>query len=97
MDAGVIWSAVGALGTVAAAGIAAWAARQSRSSAQQANTAAGTLAAIERDRRHSELTPRFRVTVKSWNGGSEHLRLCVMLLGPAWPGSPGQPDDPHTG
>jgi hypothetical protein len=83
MDAAVIWSAVGALGTVAAAGVAAWAARQSRSSAQQANAAAGTLAEIERDRRHSELTPRFRVTVESRNGGSEpQRRLRVMLLGP---------------
>lgn len=39
MDAATVWAAVGALGTVAAAGIAAWAARQSRNAAQQANSA----------------------------------------------------------
>jgi hypothetical protein len=82
MDVGVVWSAVGALGTVAAAGIAAWAARQSRSSAHQANLAAGALAAIERDRRQAELTPIFRVRVEPWGAGSDAMRLRVMLAGP---------------
>lgn len=82
MDVGVVWSAVGALGTVTAAGIAAWAARQSRSSAEQANLAAGALADIERDRRHSELTPRFWVRVEPGGEGTDVKRLRVMLVGP---------------
>jgi hypothetical protein len=82
MDIGVVWSAVGAVGTVAAAGIAAWAATQSRSSAEQANLAAGALADIERDRRHSELTPRFWVRVEPWGAGMDVTRLRVMLVGP---------------
>lgn len=82
VDAGVIWSAVGALATVAAAGVAAWAARQSRISAQRANDAAAALTDIERDRRHSELTPRFRVIVEPWGPGTDTMKLRVMLLGP---------------
>lgn len=59
MDAATTWAAVGALGTVAAAGIAAWAARQSKESAAEANAAADSLAAIERGRRHDEVSPEF--------------------------------------
>jgi hypothetical protein len=62
VDATVAWAAVGAVGSVAAAGVAAWAAWLSRSSAQEANAAAGTMAAIERDRRHDELCPGFEIT-----------------------------------
>jgi hypothetical protein len=50
------------VGSVAAAAVAAWAAWLSRSSAAEANAAAGTLAAIERDRRHDELCPGFEIT-----------------------------------
>ncbi len=84
MDAAVIWSAVAALGTVAATGVAAWAAYQSRSSAQQANMAATTLAAIERDRRHTELTPRFELAF-SWLPGEPRtdLQVLLRLIGPA--------------
>jgi hypothetical protein len=78
----VVWSAVGAIATLAAAGVAAWAARQSRISAQRANAAAEALAEIERDRRHSELTPRFRVIVEPWGPGTDTKKLRVMLLGP---------------
>jgi hypothetical protein len=62
VDATVAWAAVGAVGSVAAAGVAAWAAWLSRSSAAEANAAALTLAAIERDRRHDELCPQFEIT-----------------------------------
>jgi hypothetical protein len=84
MEAAVIWSAIGALGTVAATGVAAWAAYQSRSSAQQANMAATTLAAIERDRRHAELTPRFELAF-SWVPGEPQtdLQVLLRLIGPA--------------
>ncbi len=47
MDAATLWAAAGAVGTIAAAGIAAWAARQSHDAAVQANAAAELLAAIE--------------------------------------------------
>jgi hypothetical protein len=83
MDAGVVWSAVGAVGSAAAAVVAAWAARQSRFSAQEANAAAGVLAVIESDRRHAELTPRFRVTVDDGGSGTEErLVMRMMLIGP---------------
>jgi hypothetical protein len=70
MDAATIWAAVGA---VAAAGIAAWAARQSRDAAIQANAAAGTLAAIERGRRHDELAPEFELKFTGTGGDSANL------------------------
>jgi hypothetical protein len=84
MDA---WEAVGAVGSILAAGVAAWAARQSRSSAQEANKAANTLVKIEETRRRSELTPRFRVSCEAWGPGDYdgNLRLWVMLVGPPWP------------
>ena len=64
------------------AGAAAFAASQSRSSAREANATASALAAIERDRRHSELCPRFRVACDPWGPGTDKLRLLIMLLGP---------------
>jgi hypothetical protein len=79
VDVSIVWAAVGALGAVAAAGVAAWAAYQSRSSAQQANAAAGTLAAIERARRHDELTPEFDITctVQDTSGDSAVLHVTL--------------------
>jgi hypothetical protein len=62
MDAATWWAAVGAAGTVVAAAIAAWAARQSHDAAVQANAAAESLASIERGRRHDEIAPVFDVT-----------------------------------
>jgi hypothetical protein len=90
MDAMVMWAAVGGIGSVAAASVAAGAAWLSRSSAREANAAAAALAGIERDRRHAELTPRFRVSTESqqpvppqgYRPGAYNLRLRVMLLGP---------------
>ena len=82
MDATVIWTAVGAVGTLAAAGIAAVAAWLSRSSAQEANAAAKALTLIEQGRRHSELTPRFQVIARPANPGIEALTLRIMLMGP---------------
>ncbi len=81
-DALNYWQPIESIGTVAAAGIAAWAAFQSRSSTQQANAAATKLTAIESQRRHNELCPRLRMTCEPFNPGSDTLRLRVMLAGP---------------
>jgi hypothetical protein len=62
MDAATLWAAVGAVGTITATGIAAWAARQSHDAAVQANAAAELLAAIERGRRHNDVVPVFDLT-----------------------------------
>jgi hypothetical protein len=83
MDLPVIYSGLGALGALGATAIAAVAAQQSRKSSDNANQTARTLADIEQDRRHSELTPRFRVRVEPWTAGNDQdLRLRVMLTGP---------------
>lgn len=76
------FEAVGALGSLAAAGVGARAAYQARSAAAEANAAARTLAEIERDRRHAELCPRLRVSCEPLNPGGEHQKLRVALLGP---------------
>jgi len=83
VDATVIWTAVGALGTAIAAGVAAWAAYQARSAAQEVNKAAETLAAIERDRRRIERTPRFELEF-SWLPGEPRtdLQVYLRLIGP---------------
>ena len=78
MEAATIWSAVGALGAVAAASVAAWAARQSHSSAVQANAAAGSLAAIERGRRHDELAPEFELKFTETGSSSANLRVALV-------------------
>ncbi|GII25500.1 hypothetical protein [Planosporangium mesophilum] len=84
-----ISSAAQAFGSVAAALIAAYAAFLSRSAAGRsneasatANAAAAKLAAIESQRRKSELCPRLRVICEPFNLGSDILRLRVMLVGP---------------
>jgi hypothetical protein len=77
MDATIIWAAVGALGTVAAAGVAAWAARQSHNAAIEASAAAGSLAAIERGRRHDELAPEFELTFAETGPNSANLRVAL--------------------
>lgn len=82
MDATTAWAAIGAIATVATAGIAAIAAGQSRRAATQANAAARSasqaaeaLAAIERDRRHEELTPVFQVTGQKQTKDRAELRV----------------------
>jgi hypothetical protein len=75
MDAATLWAAAGAVGTIAAAGIAAWAARQSHDAAVQANAAAASLAAIERGRRHDEVAPVFDLTFTETGGEDASLRV----------------------
>ena len=77
MDAATVCVAVGALGAVAAADIAAWAARQSRDAAQQANSAAETPTAIERGRRHDELAPEFELKFTGTGGDSAKLHATL--------------------
>ncbi|HEX5142498.1 MAG TPA: hypothetical protein VFW21_01375 [Mycobacterium sp.] len=76
------WQPLESVGTVAAAGIAAWAAFQSRSSAKESNSAASQLTAIESQRRQSELCPQLRLTCERWGSGVDILRLRVALVGP---------------
>lgn len=64
-----------AVGTIAAAGIAAWAAWQARDAATK-------LTRIEGQRHHMQLCPRVRVSCAPLNPGSETLRLRVALVGP---------------
>lgn len=79
MDAATLWAAVGALGTVVTAVIAAWAARQSQDAAVHANAAAESLAVIERGRRHDELAPVF--DLKFTETGCDHANLHVTFAG----------------
>lgn len=78
MDA---WEIVSAASGAAAAIVAAWAAWQSRSAAREANHAAATLAQIEKDRRHAELTPVLVVSCEE-NSETGSLSLNVTLAGP---------------
>lgn len=55
--------------------------RSAEAAARSAEAAAAT-AALDADRRHSELTPRFRIKAGPSNPGSDTLRLAVRLLGP---------------
>jgi hypothetical protein len=77
MDAATWWAAVGAAGTVVAAAIAAWAARQSHDAAVQANAAAESLASIERGRRHDEIAPVFDVKFTETGGDDASLRVTL--------------------
>lgn len=81
-DWATVWGAVAAFGSVVSAGVAAWAARQSRRSSEEANAATQKLADIERDRRRTELTPQFRVNCPPSNPGSDSFDLRAMLVGP---------------
>jgi len=86
MDLTIFYSAAGDVVALGVTAIAAVAARLSYQSSRQANSTAGALASIEQDRRHSELTPRFRVRVEPWTAGNdEDLRLRIMLSGPTGP------------
>jgi len=77
MDAATLWAAAGAVGTAVAAGIAAWAARQSHDAAVQANAAAASLAAIERGRRHDEVAPVFDMTFTETGGEDASVRVTL--------------------
>jgi hypothetical protein len=70
-----IVSAVGAL-------VSVWYARRSDRSAAKSAVAAAITAALDLQRRHTELTPRFQVTGQSADPGSDVLRLGIFLSGP---------------
>ena len=71
---------VHALGEVAAPIAAAAAAIGSWWAATRSNQTTRGLAAIERDRRHDELTPDFEVTCTTWDGSPDQAFLSVTLL-----------------
>ena len=68
----------------AVAGVGAWlAATWALKSSSRAAAATASLSAIERDRRWTELTPKFRFTLtEGQNGIDDEGRLEVLLLGP---------------
>ena len=61
---------------------AVWYARRSDRSASKSAVAAETTAALDRQRRNAELTPRFLITCEPANPGIDTLRLRVLLSGP---------------
>jgi hypothetical protein len=58
------------------------AAERAAEAAARSAEAAAVTAALDADRRHSEITPRFRIAVHPSNPGVDTLRLTVRLLGP---------------
>ena len=70
-----IVSAVASVGGLALA-------RRSATSAAKAADAPEVTATLDIDRRHSELTPRFRLTCEPSNPGTDTLRLRICLTGP---------------
>jgi hypothetical protein len=75
-------SAAAAETTAIAAGKVAAASEVAAIEAGKSATAAAATAALDADRRHSELTPRLRVICKAANPGSQHLSLQLFLVGP---------------
>ena len=57
------------------------AAERATEAAARSAEAAAVTAKLDMDRRHSELTPRFRITCEP--GGQDGLRMMVFLAGPA--------------
>lgn len=76
------WTAIGAIATFLAAVVAAFAAWQARAAAKQANATARSLGKIERDRRHAELCPRFKISCEAPPTSADDRRLRISLLGP---------------
>jgi hypothetical protein len=58
------------------------AAERSATAAEGSAAAAASTAALDRERRHAELTPRFLVSLGQANPGVETKRLYVYLIGP---------------
>lgn len=58
-------------------------ARRSARSSESAAQSAAITAGHDSDRRHTELTPRFRLTLQPANPGITTLKLLIYLLGPA--------------
>ncbi|WP_119581667.1 hypothetical protein [Streptomyces europaeiscabiei] len=64
------------------AGLAARSARQSSQAAESANATADSVARIERDRWHYEMTPRFDVTITRLGPDSDQASLMLTFEGP---------------
>src|SRR5260370_33661982 len=78
---GIAALVVAIVAALSAVGAVRYARRSDRSAARSA-AAASTTAALDKQRRHAELTPRLRVTCEPSNPGSPTLRLGVFLSGP---------------
>lgn len=83
--AALIVAIVSALASVAAVQYARrsdQSAERSAVASERSAVASEARAALEGQRRHAEMTPRFRITVAPANPGSDSLRLGVFLVGP---------------
>jgi type II secretory pathway pseudopilin PulG len=83
--AALIVAIVSALASIAAVRYARrsdQSAARSATASERSAVASEARAALEAQRRHAELTPRFRVTCASANPGVDTLRLSVFLAGP---------------
>jgi hypothetical protein len=84
--AALIVAIASAIGAAAAAWYArgqAAAAATSAAAAQTSATADQRTAALDMQRRHDELTPHFRITLKEPLAGAETLRLSLFIDGPS--------------
>jgi type II secretory pathway pseudopilin PulG len=83
--AALVVAIVSALASVAAVRYARrsdQSAARSATASERSAVASEARAALEAQRRHAELTPRFRVTCARANPGSDTFRLSVFLAGP---------------
>jgi len=78
----VIAALVVAIISAAISGASVVYARRSAGAADKSAAVAAITAGLDTDRRHAELTPRFRITCAPSNPGSDMLRLIVRLMGP---------------
>jgi hypothetical protein len=62
--------------------VAVWYARRTTTANERTALAESTVAELERERRHSELTPRLRVRCQPYNPGSDRYKLTIKLVGP---------------
>jgi hypothetical protein len=78
----VIAALVVSIVSAAVSGASVLYARRSAGAADRSAGAAAITAALDADRRHAELTPRFRITCAAANPGSESMRMLARLTGP---------------
>lgn len=86
MDAALVVSIGAAIVSIGAFVVSIFSARYAFRSAragEKSAEASSTTAALEVNRRHTELTPRLRIRCRPSNPGSDQFRLTVSLVGPS--------------